>query len=385
MLLRDPSLYASDAVRLALLLGVVSLLADVVYEGGRSVQGPVLGALEAPALAAGAIAVGEALAYASRPLGAFLARRLGVWPSIALGYSLSLASIPLLAFAPTWEWVVALYLAERLGKGVRAPGRDAVLAGYGRAAGSAGRLFALHEVLDQVGALAGPLAVAALIAGYGWRASLAALSIPAVASLALLAYAAHSYQRPPSPEVGGERGFGGLSVYSILHPLAAPQWSVVSLALAYSMGAEAVALVYAAAMGVDAVLAWVSGVMVDRGRGLYALLLVPIGGFTATAGAALSLWGAPALLAALLVALGLGASYGALESAGRAWVALAWGGGVEGYAVYGALRGVAFAVNGAILAAAFSLGASALMAAGLAFSIASALTVALPAGRSEHS
>ncbi|MCE4611270.1 MAG: hypothetical protein F7B17_04790 [Desulfurococcales archaeon] len=374
-------MHASAAVRLAVLLGLVSLLADTVYEGGRSVQGPLLEVLEAPALAAGAIAVGEALAYASRPLGALLARSLGVWPSIALGYALSLTSIPLLAFASTWEWVVALYLAERLGKGLRAPGRDAVLAGYGRAVGATGRLFALHEVLDQVGALAGPLAVAALIAGYGWRTSLAALSIPAAASLALLAYAAHSYPQTPGPTREEKGGFGGLGVYSLLHPIAAPQWSVVSLALAYSMGAEAVALVYAAAMGLDALIAWVTGVMIDKGRGLHALLIVPLGGLMATAGAALSLSGAPWHLAAVLAGLGVGAAYGALESAGRAWVALAWGGGVGGYAVYGALRGVAFAVNGAILAGALSLGASALIAGGLALSLASTIAVVATVGR----
>ncbi len=362
---------AGAALRLAVLLGLVSLLADVVYEGGRSVQGPLLEVLGAPALAAGLVAAGEALAYAARPLGAILASRLGVWPSVALGYSISLTAIPLIALAPGWEEVVALYLAERLGKGVRAPGRDAILAAYGRAGGAAGRVFALHEVLDQAGALAGPLAVAALIAGYGWREALAALSLPAAASLAVLAYTARSYPGA-SPPREGKGGLGGLSLYALLHPMGAHQWSVVSFALAASLAAEHVAVVYAAAMALDAAFAWLSGWLVDRGRGLAALMMVPVGGAAAIAGAYVAASGGPWYVAAVLVALGVGASYGALESAGTAWVAVACGGSVAGYAVYGALRGVAAAVNGAVLASALSLGADALLAAGIVASLASA-------------
>jgi MFS family permease len=372
---------AGAAVALAAALGLVSLMADVVYEGGRSVQGPVVASLGAPALAAGVLAAGEAVAYLARPLGALLASRLGYWPTLALGYSLSLTAVPLIALAPGWREAVALYLAERLGKAVRAPVRDAIIAGYSLRAGVAGRAFAVHEALDQVGALAGPLLVASIVVGAGgWRPALAALSIPAAVGLALLAALAVKVGEPGAAGRWGGGASRGLAYYSLLHPLGAPQWSVVSFALALQAPPEAVALAYSAAMALDAAAAVAAGVLVDRGAGRAALLLTPLGGLAAYMGAAAALAGAPQWAALALAAAGVGLAYGGLESAGRAWVAVAWGPSPSGYAAYGALRGVAMALNGALAAYALSLAPEALAAAGSAMASVSA-AAALLAGR----
>ena len=54
----------------------------------------------------------------------------------------------------------ALVIADRVGKAVRSPAKDALLS-YATAVTGRGRGFAVHEALDPVGALAGPLTVAA--------------------------------------------------------------------------------------------------------------------------------------------------------------------------------------------------------------------------------
>jgi hypothetical protein len=59
--------------------GTISLAADMVYEGGRSLYGPLLSSLGASALAVGAITgAGEAVALLLR-LGS------GCWPTAAGG------------------------------------------------------------------------------------------------------------------------------------------------------------------------------------------------------------------------------------------------------------------------------------------------------------
>jgi len=55
------------ALRLVVLFGVVSLFADMVYEGGRSITGPYLAVLGATGAAVGIVAGGgELLGYALR-------------------------------------------------------------------------------------------------------------------------------------------------------------------------------------------------------------------------------------------------------------------------------------------------------------------------------
>jgi hypothetical protein len=79
-----------------------------------------------------------------------------------------------------------LILAERTGKAVRNPAKTALLA---RAAVSVGLGcgFAVHKALDQLGAFAGPLLVAGVMAGSGalWPA-LAVLVIPGATALLVL-------------------------------------------------------------------------------------------------------------------------------------------------------------------------------------------------------
>lgn len=174
--------------------GVVSLAADMVYEGARSITGPYLATLGASALVVGLVSgAGEATALLLRLAFGPLADRTGAyWPLTLIGYAMTAVCVPLLAFAPFLgaaglAVAIALILAERAGKAVRSPAKSTLLAQAAAGTGL-GRGFAVHKALDQIGAFAGPLVVAAVIAvaGVVWP-GFALLAVPGVASLLLLA------------------------------------------------------------------------------------------------------------------------------------------------------------------------------------------------------
>jgi hypothetical protein len=153
------------ALRFVVGIGLVSLFADFTYEGGRSISGPFLAVLGASPLLVGAVAgVGEFRGYLVRLFSGRLTDRTGQhWLLMYLGYALNLLSVPALALAGGTADASALLFLERLGKGLRTPARDALLSRAGKEVGQ-GKVFGLHELLDQLGAFLGPLAVAWLVA-----------------------------------------------------------------------------------------------------------------------------------------------------------------------------------------------------------------------------
>ncbi|MCL2788939.1 MAG: MFS transporter, partial [Micrococcales bacterium] len=168
--------------------GTVSLLADVVYEGARSITGPYLLSLGASAATVGIISgVGEATALIGRLFSGPLADSTrAYWPLAIGGYAMTAVSVPLLGLTPVLWVGAALLICERAGKALRTPSRDAMLAhatsGIGR-----GKGFAVHEVLDQVGATLGPLAVAFVFSlTSSFAPSFAMLALPGAAAIALL-------------------------------------------------------------------------------------------------------------------------------------------------------------------------------------------------------
>ena len=82
-----------------------------------------------------------------------------------LGYGISSAVRPLIAWATTWVDVLGVRLADRVGKGIRGAPRDALLAEWA-APGDRGRVFGFHRAMDHLGAVVGPLLAAAFLA---WR------------------------------------------------------------------------------------------------------------------------------------------------------------------------------------------------------------------------
>src|SRR5215468_2388907 len=117
------------AIRFIVLLGIVSLFADMTYEGARSILGPFLQNLGASAADVGIVAgFGEMTAAGLRYFsGRFADRSRAYWAIVFTGYALSVVSVPLLAFAAGWPVAAALVIAERTGKSLRGPARDVLL------------------------------------------------------------------------------------------------------------------------------------------------------------------------------------------------------------------------------------------------------------------
>src|SRR5947207_10914698 len=106
---------ASDAFHFVLTLGIVTLFADVTYEGGASINGPFLGTLGASAAAISIIAgVGEFLGYSLRSVSGYISDKTGeYWLLTFIGYSINLLAVPALALADNWPVAACLVLAER--------------------------------------------------------------------------------------------------------------------------------------------------------------------------------------------------------------------------------------------------------------------------------
>ena len=84
--------------RVVVRFGVVSPAADMVYEGARSVYGPLLFSLGGSALVVGAVTGGGAASLVLRLLFGPLADRTGrYWTLAIVGYALTAVCVPLLA------------------------------------------------------------------------------------------------------------------------------------------------------------------------------------------------------------------------------------------------------------------------------------------------
>jgi MFS family permease len=274
--LEPKDLTKAAAWRFIILVGVVSLFSDMTYEGARSISGPFLGQLKASALVVGVVAgLGEFLGYTLRLASGYLTDRLGrYWLITFAGYALNLLAIPLLALAGSWEIAAMLLLLERIGKAVRTPARDAMLS-HATASVGRGWGFGFHEAMDQIGAVTGPLIVAAVLYYRGgYREGFAVLLLPAVLALVVITLAARLYPHPQHLEVSAPTletaGFTRpYWLYIIAVGLLGAGYADFPL-IAYHFGKTAVLpsdyipLFYAVAMGVDAVAALVLGRLFDR-------------------------------------------------------------------------------------------------------------------------
>lgn len=169
--------------------GWISLLGDFVYEGARSITGPLLASLGASAVAVGVITgAGEAAALVLRlGSGPLADRTRRFWALAITGYVLTVIAVPLLGYSAVL-WVAAvLVIGERVGKAVRSPAKDTMLS-HAAAAVGRGKGFAVQEAMDQVGAVLGPLTVAGMlvITGGDYGPSLVVLALPGAAMLAIL-------------------------------------------------------------------------------------------------------------------------------------------------------------------------------------------------------
>lgn len=174
-----------SALAFIVAFGVVSLFADMAYEGMRSSTGPFLAQLGASGAAVGIIAgTGELFGYLLRLASGRLAQRTRAYWLIAIaGYVIQMVAVPLLAFAGNWVAAAILIIVERAGKALRNPAANTMMSRAGDHIGQ-GWAFGLHEAMDQTGALAGPLIAALVLARHGdYRDAFLWLGIPAVLTI----------------------------------------------------------------------------------------------------------------------------------------------------------------------------------------------------------
>jgi predicted MFS family arabinose efflux permease len=193
---------AKLAFRFVLLLGIVSLFADMTYEGARGIAGPFLGSLGASAAVVGFVAgFGELLGYSLRSVFGYLTDKTHrYWAAMILGYAINLLAVPALALAGNWQVAALLLITERTGRAIRRPAVQAMLSHAGNSIGR-GWAFGFHEALDQTGATIGPLITALVLYRHGgYHKAFAVLLVSALLSLAALAVARILYPRPQELE-----------------------------------------------------------------------------------------------------------------------------------------------------------------------------------------
>lgn len=353
----------SSRLRFVLLFGAVNLFADMSYEGARSIIGLYMAGLGASGFIVGAVAgFGELLGYTLRLASGRWAdwTRL-YWPATLAGYVVQMVAVPTLAAVGTWPHAAVLVLAERTGRAVRTPARDVMLSEAGERMGR-GWAFGVNEALDQVGALIGPLAVAALL--FVWRDShvaFKALAIPAAITLILVfglrAAFPHAGQAAPAAEGAAAAryppAFRWYLAAVCLVAFGFADYSLISyhFAKAQTVPHPWIPAFYAAAMAAGGLGSLALGKLFDR-RGL--VVLVPVTVVVAAYAPLAFLGGfAPALVGMVLWGVGLGAHESVMQAAVAQMIPQHRLG--SAYGLFGAAFGIAWFVGSATLGALYDV------------------------------
>ncbi len=359
-----PGRWPGDLPRQVKLFGWVSLLNDFASE----MIYPLLPAFVTGVLGGGAQALG-ALDGAAEFAAAFvklgagrLADRLPLrGPLIVLGYFIAVVVRPVIAVTGAAWQVIGLRVVDRLGKGLRTPPRDALIADVTPAA-LRGRAFGLQRGMDHAGAVLGPILAWWLLASgradlrmvIGW--SLA----PGAAVLVLAAWAvtggngryrAVAASEPIPPTTAYYRPLPPpLLAISAFYLLRMPDTLVILRSQELGVPVAVVPLLWAAVHVVRSSSSFVGGEASDRlgparimwaGWLVYAALALGM----ARAGSAAAAWG-------WFLALGLVA--GLTESPERALVArIAGDRQGSGFGLYHGVTGFAALVGGVALGAVF--------------------------------
>lgn len=263
-----------------LALGFTSLLTDVSSE----MLVPILPLFVTATLGASVTSLGviegiaECTASVMRLSSGWLSDRIGRRkPFAAFGYALSGVAKAGLAFAASWGFVLGMRFTDRLGKALRTPPRDALIADS-TADAHMGRAFGLHRAMDTLGAALGPLAGWWLLTRWqalgaeGYRRMFLLSAIPA--TLAVLVLLVFVKAAPAAPRVARsfaqQAGALGPAFRRFLVVDAAFQLGNSSMAFvllrtqAAGWSAGGVSLVYLAYNLVYALLAWPFGGLSDR-------------------------------------------------------------------------------------------------------------------------
>ncbi len=286
-------------------------------------------------------------------------------PMIVLGYFIAVVVRPVIAVTGAAWQVIGLRVVDRLGKGLRTPPRDALIADLTPAA-LRGRAFGLQRGMDHAGAVLGPILAWWLLASgsAGLRTVIGASAGPGVVVLVLAMWAVKGAAGRGKAREGGDDSpappapFRGLSrpsapallAISAFYLLRMPDTLIILRSQQLGVPVAVVPLLWAAVHVVRSASSFAGGAASDRlgprqtmwlGWLVYATLAVGM----ARAGSAAAAWG---------WFLGLGLVAGLTESPERALVArLAGAHQGSGFGLYHGVTGFAALVGGVVLGMVF--------------------------------
>jgi len=346
------------------LFGWVSLLNDFASE----MIYPLLPAFVTGVLGGGAQALGAldgaaefAAAFVKLGAGRLADRARLRGPMIVLGYFIAVVVRPVIAVTGAAWQVIGLRVVDRLGKGLRTPPRDALIADV-TPEELRGRAFGLQRGMDHAGAVLGPILAWWLLASgsANVRTVIGASIVPGVVVLVLAMWAV----------TDGNRRYGAVGAEELVPPTTAhyrplppsllaisafyllrmPDTLIILRSQELGVPVSIVPLLWAAVHVVRSSSSFLGGAASDRlGPGqtmwvgwlVYAILAVGM----ARAGTAAAAWG-------LFLALGLVS--GLTESPERALVArLAGAHQGSGFGAYHGITGFAALVGGVVLGTVF--------------------------------
>jgi MFS family permease len=368
------------ALRFIVAMGIVSLFADMTYEGAHSIIGPFLKDLGATATQVGIVAgLGEMIAAGLRVLSGRLADRTrAYWTITTLGYVLNLLVVPALAFAGSWKMAALVVVAERTGKGLRGPAKDVLLSDATAVVGH-GWGFGLHTAMDQTGAVLGPLLIAGIVAreehfgpAFLW------LALPALFAFAALIVA--RLMRPGLTSAPRE-------IAPRTQPLPNVFWLYVAAAgllaggfvdfplLAYHFQKTAIArpaaipLYYAGAMGVNGLAALVFGRLFDR----FGMRILTVGIAVSLLALPFGFLGGPTLVVVAVAcwAVGLGAQQATLRAGIAQLIPIEKRG--NAYGVFNAVYGVLWFLGSVTMGVLYDHSLVALVTFGIILQLGSAV------------
>ena len=359
-------------------LGIVSLFADMTYEGAHSAVGPYLQELGATVFWVGFVSgFGEMLAASLRFFSGRMADRThAYWTITMLGYAMNVIAVPALAYVGNWKAAAALVIAERTGKALRGPARDVLLSEATAKVGH-GFGFGLHSIMDQTGAVIGPLLIAAgVMKSHHFGPAFAWLIVPALGTMvALLAarllYPSQGATAKAAVQVALPDVFRPYVIAAGLLACGYIDFTVLAAHFERShfFAPEIIPLLYAGAMGVNGIAALIFGRLFDR-YGIVVLVFgiaisifsLPLGflGGSAAAVASVACW-----------ATGLGAQDGSLRAGIAQVVSMNKRGSAFGY--FNGVWGVMWFLGSTAMAGLYDVSLLALVAFGVAAQVIAAI------------
>ena len=182
-------------------LAVVSLLTDV----SSDMIYPLLPGFLAGTLGVSAAFIGV-IEGAAESTAALLKLASGWWsdrlprrkPLVVAGYAIAALARPLVALATSGAQVLAIRMADRVGKGIRSSPRDALIADSVDAR-DRGRAYGVHRAADNAGAVAGPLIAFALlgVGGLSLRTVFAIAAVPGLIAVVVVVLRVRDEYRAP--------------------------------------------------------------------------------------------------------------------------------------------------------------------------------------------